>query len=186
MQFQSIKTKRLAIREYSDEYLDQVFEYRSDPRIYESYTKKHETKEDLKEYLKKYITEFNQEDGYTVFIILKNDKVIGEVAISYWDHNNEKNAIGYAVSPEYQKNGYAYEAVTAIVKYMFETMNRNRIQAGTDYNNEASIALLKKLGFKEEGHFRQAEYKNGEWRDSYLFALLKEDWLKIKEVNKSI
>jgi ribosomal-protein-alanine N-acetyltransferase len=163
-----------------------VFEYRSDPRIYESYTKKQDSKEALAEYLKKYITEFNKEDGYSVFVVFLQDKVIGEVAISYWDHNNEKNAIGYAIRPEYQRNGYAYEAVVAVIEYMFETMHRNRIQAGVDYDNIASIALLKKVGFKEEGHFRQTEYKNGEWKDSYLFALLKEDWIKTKEANNSI
>ena len=177
MQFSFIKTKRLVIREYSDEYLAQVFDYRSDPRVYKTYTKKHDTKEDLAEYLKNNITEFNKDNGYSVFIVLLKDIVIGEVAISYWDYNNEKNAIGYAIRPEYQKNGYGYEAVLAVVEYMFERMGRNRIQADVEFDNAASIALLKKVGFKEEGLLRQVEYKNGQWNDSYLYAILKDDWI---------
>jgi len=176
MSFQGIKTKRLVIREYSDMYLDQVFEFRSDPSIYSSYTKKQNTKEELKAYLKENITEFNKLDGYSVLLILLDEKVIGEIAIMYWDHNNEKNEIGYAIGPMYRRNGYAYEAVSEIIKYMFETMRRNRIQASTDYDNESSKRLLKKLGFIEEGHFRQTEYKDGVWKDSCSYGLLKEDY----------
>jgi len=133
MQLTDITTERLIIREYSDEYLNQVFEYRSDPRIYESYTKKQETPEDLQKYLKENITEFNKEDGYSVFVLLLQDKVIGEIAIQYWDHQNEKNAIGYTIRPEYQRRGYAYEGVLAVLQYMFETMHRNKIQANVNY-----------------------------------------------------
>ena len=178
MQFQDIKTNRLIIREYSNEYLDQVYEYRSDPRIYGHYSKKQNSKEELKEYLKKNITEFDKEDGYSVFVVLLNEKVIGEVAISYWDHNNEKNRIGFAIKPEYQQQGYGYEAVSAVVEYMFDTMHRNRIQAEHEYDNGASRALLKKLGFREEGHLRQTEYRDGEWIDSYCYGILREDWEK--------
>ena len=75
MPFQDIKTKRLVIREYSDMYLEQVFEFRSDPSIYSSYTKKQNTKDELKAYLKENITEFNKQDGYSVFLILLEEKV---------------------------------------------------------------------------------------------------------------
>ena len=173
MQFQDIKTKRLVIREYSDMYLERVFEFRSDPSIYSSYTKKQNTKDELKVYLKENITEFNKQDGYSVFLILLEEKVIGEIAIMYWDHNNEKSEIGYAIGPMYRRKGYAYEAVSEIVKYMFETMKRNRLQAATDYDNNASRRLLMKLGFIEEGPFRQTEYKDGVWKNSCSYGLLR-------------
>jgi [ribosomal protein S5]-alanine N-acetyltransferase len=178
MPFQDIKTKRLVIREYSDMYLEQVFEFRSDQSIYSSYTKKQNTKDELKAYLNENITEFNKQDGYSVLLILLGEKVIGEIAIMYWDHNNEKNEIGYAIGPMYRRNGYAYEAISEIIKYMFEMLKRNRIQASTDYDNKASRRLLKKLGFIEEGHFRQTEYKDVVWKDSCSYAFLREDYEK--------
>ena len=178
MQFEDIKTDRLLIREYSDQYLEQLFEYRSDPRVYLWYTKKQNSIEDLKEYLKSNITEFDKDNGYSVFVILLEDKVIGDIAISYWDYDNERSALGYAIRPEYQRLGYGYEAVNALINFMFEVMKQNRIQAGVDYNNKASIGLLRKLGFRREGYFRQTEYKNGEWKDSCLYAILREDWVK--------
>jgi len=38
--------------------------------------------------------------------------------------------------------------------------------------------LLRKLGFKEEGYLRQSEYKNGKWEDSYLFGMIRDDWIQ--------
>ena len=39
------------------------------------------------------------------------------------------------------------------------------------------VLVLKKVGFIEEGLLRQVEYKNGQWNDSYLYAILKDDWI---------
>jgi RimJ/RimL family protein N-acetyltransferase len=42
--------------------------------------------------------------------------------------------------------------------------------------NQPSIALLRSLGFRQEGHFRQSFLCNGDWLDDDYFALLADEW----------
>ena len=101
MKFEPIKTSRLVIVEYAPEYLNEVFAYRSLPEIYKPYTAKMDSPQALAEYFEEQITEFdNPEGGYSVFLILLNSKVIGEITVSFWDHNNEINEIGFEYATE--------------------------------------------------------------------------------------
>jgi ribosomal-protein-alanine N-acetyltransferase len=52
----------------------------------------------------------------------------------------------------------------------------NRIEAQVHPNNERSIALLTRLGFKEEGRLRQAAYWNNEYQDLLQFSMLSCEW----------
>ena len=54
-------------------------------------------------------------------------------------------------------------------------MNLNRVEADIIAGNEASMRVLEKLGFQEEGILRQRIYKDGQYHDVHLFALLKKD-----------
>lgn len=56
----------------------------------------------------------------------------------------------WAVSPEYQRHGYATEAARALVAYAFCVLNVGRILATTTYDNRASIAVMRKLGMRIE------------------------------------
>jgi RimJ/RimL family protein N-acetyltransferase len=55
--------------------------------------------------------------------------------------------IGFALLPEYEGNGYAYEAASATLKYAKNTLKLNRIAAITVPYNLSSIKLLEKIGF---------------------------------------
>lgn len=52
----------------------------------------------------------------------------------------------YAISPTYQRQGFATEATQRLVQYAFEQLGLWRIVATTDYDNQASIAVMRKLG----------------------------------------
>ena len=56
----------------------------------------------------------------------------------------------YAVSPSYQRKGYASEAAQALVDYAFQVLHLKRLIAETDYDNLASISVMKKLGMRIE------------------------------------
>ena len=56
----------------------------------------------------------------------------------------------WAVSPAWQRQGYATEAASALVRYAFGTLNLQRILATTDYSNVASIGVMQKLGMRIE------------------------------------
>lgn len=56
----------------------------------------------------------------------------------------------YAVSPAHQRKGYASEAAQVLVDYAFQVLHLKRVIAETDYDNFASISVMKKLGMHIE------------------------------------
>jgi len=59
--------------------------------------------------------------------------------------------LGYAFLPEYCGQGYAYEAAAAVIEYAFNVLKSGKVVAIVSETNQASIKLLKKLGFRKNG-----------------------------------
>ena len=88
--------------------------------------------------------------------------------------------IGSALLPSERGKGYCSEAVMIMVDYLFLSKDIPRIQAHTDARNVPAQKVLEKAGFKKEGTFRKEYFVRGEWRDSCIFAILREDWKEPK------
>ena len=84
--------------------------------------------------------------------------------------------IGFTIAPEHQGNGYASEAVRALVGYWFRYRGKHRVTASCDARNAASARVLRRAGFRPEGHLRESTWAKGEWTDDLLFAVLERDW----------
>lgn len=86
-------------------------------------------------------------------IVLRETKhAIG--TINLFEDNSravETMEIGYAIAPGYKRRGYAYEALSAFLRYLLYDLNLNLIVAGVIPDNTPSIGLLEKLGFRCEG-----------------------------------
>jgi ribosomal-protein-alanine N-acetyltransferase len=82
--------------------------------------------------------------------------------------------IWYKLHPDQWNNGYATEAVKAILQLCFGELNLHRVQAGCVTENVASVRVLEKSGFLREGHCRKKLPIRGEWKDNYEFAILRE------------
>lgn len=84
--------------------------------------------------------------------------------------------LGYWVGEPYARRGYTAEAVALALGYGFGELELHRVEASCLPNNEASRALLQRLGFTCEGMARGYLRIEGVWRDHLIYALLKEDW----------
>lgn len=65
------------------------------------------------------------------------------------------------------------EALQAILKYGFETMNLHSVEANVSPLNVASKQLLLSQNFVLEAHFKENYYFNGQFLDSHIYCLLK-------------
>jgi RimJ/RimL family protein N-acetyltransferase len=92
--------------------------------------------------------------------------------------------LGYGLIPNERGKGYCSEAVGLVVDYLFLSKDVVRIQAQTDVRNVASQKILEKTGFKKEGTIRKDEFIRGEWRDRYLFSILREEWKEPRILTK--
>jgi ribosomal-protein-alanine N-acetyltransferase len=68
-----------------------------------------------------------------------------------------------------------FDAVRALVPFIFKTLGLHRIEAACLPSNDPSKSLLAKAGFREEGLARRYLQINGEWQDHVLFALLADE-----------
>lgn len=93
-------------------------------------------------------------------IVLKDTgKVIGTINLfEVNDRAVETYEIGYAVSPAYQRKGYAFEAVSALCDCLLNELRADMIIAGAIERNQPSNQMLHKLGFRYEGRKTKAFY----------------------------
>jgi RimJ/RimL family protein N-acetyltransferase len=83
--------------------------------------------------------------------------------------------MGYVLGRPYWGSGYMHEALHALVRYAFQTLDLNRLEADIDPRNQASARTLERLGFQKEGHLRERWIVNGEISDTWLYGLLRRD-----------
>jgi RimJ/RimL family protein N-acetyltransferase len=88
--------------------------------------------------------------------------------------------IFYYLLPSERGKGYGTEATIIMVDYLFLSKDIVRVQARTDVRNEGSQKILAKVGFKKEGVIRKSLFTRGEWRDFYLYSILREEWKEPK------
>jgi [ribosomal protein S5]-alanine N-acetyltransferase len=84
--------------------------------------------------------------------------------------------LGYILGRQHWRQGYLSEAAKAVLDYGFGELRVRRIMADTDPDNDASIALLEKLGFRKEGYLREEWQTHIGVRDSLIFGLLRREW----------
>lgn len=70
-------------------------------------------------------------------------------------------------------------SVFEMVRHAFEDLNLRRVELSVLDANARARGLYEKAGFEYEGLKRQARYKQGEYVDLRMMALLKEDWLRM-------
>jgi ribosomal-protein-alanine N-acetyltransferase len=84
--------------------------------------------------------------------------------------------IGYVFSKSVWGKGYATETAAALVKFGFENLKLHSVFATCDPQNFVSAKVLGKVEMQKEGFLRQNYWVRGKWRDSMLFAILKNDF----------
>ena len=84
--------------------------------------------------------------------------------------------LGYGLDKDAEGKGLMYEALTAAIAYVFDTMNLHRVMANYIPTNERSGRLLRRLGFTVEGYGRDYIRIAGKWQDHILTALINEHW----------
>ena len=122
-----------------------------------------------------------------LFIVEKKDGTkIGFMSQFYALRPGAKHQeIGFVLIPSERGKGYSTEAVEIMVDFLFLSKEIVRIQAQTDQRNAASQKVLEKVGFTKEGTVRRFFFMRGEWRDAYLYSILREEWKEPKILTKA-
>jgi len=127
--------------------------------------------------IKRYQKETRADSAYAFFVFRKEgDVLMGGCTLSNVRRGvTQCCALGYWIGERYARQGYMFDAVRALVPFVFATLGLHRIEAACLPSNEPSKNLLTKVGFRQEGLARRYLQINGEWRDHALFALLADE-----------
>lgn len=168
---EKLETERLILRNFLETDYDDLYEFLSQRKDdkFEAYPGI--TYENGREHLRYRVGS----DEFYAIELKESGKVIGNVYFANRDF--EAKEVGYIVNKNYQRKGYATEAIQAVIKHGFEN-GVHRVFAECAPRNECSWKLLESLGFTREALFQQNVYfqkdeqGNPIWQDTYVYALL--------------
>lgn len=99
-------------------------------------------------------------------------RYLGTVGLNHITPNACSCSIGYEFARSVWGRGFGTEAVAAAVAFAHGPLRLNRIEASVLPGNQASLRLLSKLGFADEGLLRALGFWKGEFRDLRVLSLL--------------
>lgn len=141
----TIRTERLILREIRDDDTDFIVRLRSDPEVYRYF--KHPHQLSVEEHEGWYREVYLQNDNIVNWICEKDGVGIGVfAAVRVSDSEAE---VSYLVSGEYQRKGYAGEALKSIILWVRQEWQLERIIAEIHKDNTVSRAFIRSLGFYE-------------------------------------
>lgn len=117
-------------------------------------------------------------DAFTLTICSRqSDDVVGGVTIHNCDRIAGRFMFGVRVGREYQRHGYASEAVVLVLGFMFGERRYQKCDSVAYSINPGSIELHRKLGFVQEGVRRRNVFLAGDYRDTVLFGMTAEEFI---------
>ena len=175
-----INSERLYLRPVSMDDKESMYAYRSDSETSKYLSLIPESVEDIAKLIDKTSKEIEVAGTWFQFVIIKKypDLLIGDIGIHFLDNgtDNKQVEIGYTLSNKYRNKGYATEALTNVINFLINDLQKHRIIASIDPTNKDSIKLIEKLGFRKEAHFVKSLLFHGEWVDDVIYAMLGDDW----------
>ena len=102
-------------------------------------------------------------------------RFLGVIGLESLAHLHQSADLGYWLRVDGVRRGYMTEAARTILAWAFGPLNVHRIRVAAATGNDASLGVIRRLGFQFEGVAREAERCQGRWLDHALFALLATD-----------
>lgn len=172
-EFPVLRTERLLLRQPTLADAADVFVFSSDPMVQKYNAEPTTDIVEAEELIKAYNAEYESTEGVILGITLQGvDTVIGMIGFHYWSIHN-RAMLGYDLAREYWGRGIGSEAARRVIRFGFENMALNRIEAPTIVDNHESVRMLEKLGFTREGIRREYTLEeDGEYHNSAMYALL--------------
>jgi ribosomal-protein-alanine N-acetyltransferase len=172
-----ISTERLILRRFSHKDVQDVIEFVSHPSVARITREIKPSKSEVKRYidLQNSYEPFEANKCFDLGIELTEEhKIIGLLTLICRAH--QQGQIGWSLNIAYRGRGYVTEGARALIKYGFENLGLHRIWADTSNVNIPSWKVMERLGMRREGCYREAEFRDNQWIDTLVYAILAEEW----------
>jgi len=176
--FPQLESENLIFREVNSQDVEDIFKIYSDPEVakYDWYYPI-TTKDEALFIINRYKREFENKEEITWGVARKDDKkILGYCCLGSFNDASRRSEIGYGFNRDEWNKGYATEAIKVLVKFGFDIMDFNRIEATVTLGNDASVRALNKANFLQEGIVRERSIMKGKFEDDVILAIIKRDY----------
>ena len=137
----------------------------------------HDSLRYTEQYLKYVQGKYRDGEFYDWAVVLKaENKMIGTCGFTSFDTDNNSAEVGYVINPKYRGHEYAVEALTKVIRFGFDELELNRIEAKYIVGNDASLRVMEKCNMSFEGIMRSSMMIKGEYRDIGHCAILRSEF----------
>ena len=175
---QTIETKRLILRQFTMDDAEAMYtNWASDPAVTKYLTWQcHETLETTKAVIQEWTAQYDRKDYYQWAIEYKDiHEPVGSISVVHIYNDVACVEAGYCIGKKWWHKGITSEALNAIIHFLFQEVEVNRIEAIHDIHNPYSGKVMQKCGMRYEGTMRQYARNNTGICDVCMYAILKED-----------
>lgn len=176
---QTLQTQRLILRPFAYADAASMFNnWASDPIVTQFLTwPPHANLEVTQHIVTDWMANYDFPDTYQWAITLIHNpaEVFGSIGVVNQDELKQEAEIGYVLSRQLWNQGYITEAFEEVLRYLFEVVGFNRVEALHDVANAASGRVMQKVGLRFEGISRQGGFNNRGIVDQATYATIKAD-----------
>ncbi len=176
---QMLETDRLILRRYVSEDATAMYKnWASDSEVTKYLMwETHFSEAVSQSIITEWLIEYSNDNYYHWAIVLKEngDEPIGDIAVVHMNEEVSMMHIGYCIGKTWWHQGITSEALKAVMDFLFDVVDVNRIESRHDPRNPNSGGVMKKCGMKYEGTLRSSDWNNQGICDACYFALLKSE-----------
>jgi len=174
--FPILESQRLQLRQVVGADAPVVLKGYSDVRVNKHMSVAYHSLEEVTTQLNWYGELFQNSTGiWWGICIRETGEMIGNGGFHLWNKKHRNAELGYWILPEFQGQGYASEAVKAMINFGFGHMDLHRIEAIVETENGPSSKLLKASGFVLDGIKRDCECINNKFVSLEIWSRLSSD-----------
>lgn len=133
------------------------------------------TVEDSRSFIQATLRQFAADDGFQAGIWYRK-QFAGVIGFHRINWANRLTSIGYWLGERFQGRGIMTDSCRALVNAAFERYGLNRVEIEVAVENRKSRAIPERLGFRNEGCRRQAEWLSDHFVDHIIYGCLADDW----------
>jgi ribosomal-protein-alanine N-acetyltransferase len=175
--FPTLTTERLILREVVATDAEDLLVFRGDPEVQQYNLVPIRSAAEARRLVKTMQAWYST--GYAIQwgITLRDEhRVLGLCGLHEWNRTHRRASVGYDLARSHWGQGIATEAMRAVLRFGFEELDLNRVEALTIAENARSIRLLERLGFQREGVRRDLWLEaDGSFRSSAIYSLLRSE-----------
>jgi ribosomal-protein-alanine N-acetyltransferase len=175
----TLTTPRLILRELREDDWPDIHRYASDPEVVQHLDWGPKTEQETRADIAAAIARrqaIPRADFFLVVTLRPTGQLIGGCGLTIDNQNITAATLGFTFNKDFWGQGYATESAAALLQFGFERLTLHRITATCDPQNLGSCRVLEKLGMQREAHLRATRWRTGQWRDSLVYGILRNEW----------